>query len=129
MSRRSFSRKERVRLFTLYAGECYLCAGKIAIGDAWEIEHVIAWELTRDDEDGNLRLAHVKCHKVKTAGDIRIIRKSDRVHANHIGAFKPSTRGFRKPTDTIYDWRQHRYVRISSGDDRDAQDAVERRGK
>ena len=91
--RRSFSRKDRVRLFGLHNGECYLCAGKIMVGEAWDIEHVVPWELTRDDSDDNLRLAHQKCHKAKTATDIRFIRKADRVHANHIGAKKPS-RGF-----------------------------------
>ena len=66
-SRKSFSQKERVRLFTLNKGVCYLCNGKIDAGQAWEIEHVIPWALTRDDSDDNLRLAHVKCHKAKTA--------------------------------------------------------------
>lgn len=88
--RKSFSRKERVRLFEHYKGECYLCSGKIQVGEAWDIEHIVPWELTRDDSDDNLRLAHVACHKVKTADDVRAIRKADRIKAKHIGAVKPS---------------------------------------
>ncbi len=87
MSRRSFSRKDRARLFQLYAGRCYLCDGAISVGEAWDIEHVIPWELTRDDSDDNLRLAHKKCHKAKTAVDIRTIRKSDRQRDKHTGTF------------------------------------------
>ena len=89
-SRHSFSRKERGRLFALYAGCCYLCEGKITASQAWEIEHVIPWELTRDDSDGNLRLAHKKCHAVKTAKDIRELRHSDRVRDRNTGTLRPA---------------------------------------
>ncbi len=68
-SRKSFSKKDRARLFLLYKGECYLCKGGIdSTKEAYEIEHVIPWALTQDDSDDNLRLAHVKCHKEKTHG-------------------------------------------------------------
>ena len=98
-TRKHFSQRERVRLFELNTGSCYLCSQKIQVGEVWEIEHVIPWELTRDDTDSNLRLAHVKCHKVKTAADVRSIRKADRVKAKHIGAWPESrakikSRGF-----------------------------------
>ena len=109
-SRHSISRKDRARLFSLYAGECYLCNGKIGPAEAWEIEHVIPWELTRDDSDDNLRLAHKKCHAAKTANDIRAIRKADRNRDKHNGTFKPSGRGFYRPPGTEYDWRAGRYV-------------------
>lgn len=90
MSRKSFHARERGRIFNLYGGVCYLCEGKIHVGEAWEIEHCIPWELSRDDSDENLRLAHVKCHKVKTASDIRTIRKSDRQRDKHTGAMPRS---------------------------------------
>lgn len=57
--------------------------------EAWELEHVIAFELTRDDTDENLRPAHVKCHKAKTKDDVRAISKAKRVSAKHLGAKKP----------------------------------------
>jgi 5-methylcytosine-specific restriction enzyme A len=90
--RKHFSQRERVRLFTLNGGKCHLCHHPIKVGDAWEIEHEIAWELTRDDSDENLKLAHIACHKVKTADDVRSIRKADRMKAKHIGAW-PEPRG------------------------------------
>lgn len=103
MTRKHFSQRERVRLFTLNGGKCHLCTMSIKVGETWEIEHEIPWELTRDDSDGNLKLAHVHCHKIKTAQDVRDIRKADRLYAKNIGAFpKPKgnsriqSRGFPK---------------------------------
>jgi hypothetical protein len=75
---------------------------------------------------GNCQVLCRAHHAEKTfITDVPTIAKGKRVHANHIGA-KKIARGFRKPSGTEYSWAQHRYVRISSGDDRDAQDAVER---
>lgn len=89
MTRKHFSQRERIRLFTLNGGKCYLCDMPIKVGEAWEMEHVIPWELTRDDSDDNVKPAHVHCHKIKTASDVRGIRKADRIRAKHIGAIKP----------------------------------------
>lgn len=89
--RKSFSKKDRARLFTLYAGECHLCSGKIdGTVEAWEIEHVIPWALTQDDSDPNLRLAHVKCHRVKTVDDRQRISKAERQRLKHMGAWPSS---------------------------------------
>jgi 5-methylcytosine-specific restriction protein A len=90
MKRPSFNRKERQRLRDLYKSTCYLCGGEITDDQAWEIEHVVMWELTHDNSDDNLRLAHAKCHKVKTADDIRGIRKADRIRAKNNGTDPPS---------------------------------------
>lgn len=101
MSRKRFSMRERVRLFELHRGVCHLCAQKIQVGETWELEHIVPWELTRDDSDDNVKPAHAKCHKVKTADDIAAIRKADRIRAKHIGAYPKSrariqSRGFPK---------------------------------
>ena len=92
MSRKHFSQRERVRLFTLNDGKCYLCNMPIKVGDPWELEHVIPWALTRDDSDDNVRPAHVHCHKPKTVDDVKGIRKMDRIFAKHVGAW-PKPRG------------------------------------
>lgn len=101
MGRKSFSRKDRVRLFDLHGGKCHLCDQKIKVGDAWDLEHIVPWELTRDDSDDNVKPAHKSCHKIKTADDVAAIRKSDRVRAKHMGAWPKSkskipSRGFSK---------------------------------
>ena len=89
----------RARIFDRYKGVCYLSNTVIRAGDAWELEHIVPWELTRDDSDENVKPAHFKCHKVKTADDVAAIRKADRVKAKHIGAWpepraKIKSRGF-----------------------------------
>lgn len=101
MARKSFSRKERVRLFDLHGGACHLCQQKIKVGEAWDLEHIVPWELTRDDSDDNVKPAHKSCHKVKTADDVAAIRKADRIRAKHLGAWPKSkskipSRGFNK---------------------------------
>lgn len=100
MARRSFSRKDRARIFTAHDGVCHLCAGKIGVAEAWEVEHVIPFALTQDDSDGNLRPAHIKCHRVKTHQEDRPrISKAERQRAKHLGTWPKSraplqSRGF-----------------------------------
>lgn len=100
MTRKSFSKKDRARIFAANAGECHLCGGKIdGTVEAWEIEHVIPYALTQDDSDTNLRPAHIKCHRVKTVDDRQRISKAERQRLKHIGAWPKSktpikSRGF-----------------------------------
>lgn len=106
MSRKRFSRRERGRLFNLHHGKCHLCNGKIQVGDDWDLEHIIPWELTRDDSDDNVKPAHKSCHKTKTADDVKAIRKADRKRAKHIGAWPDSkhkikSRGFEKRNENV----------------------------
>ena len=91
-ARKSFSKKDRARLFGLYAGQCYLCNGAIdGTREAYEIEHVIPWALTQDDSDDNLRLAHVKCHKAKTHGPERaMLNKTERMRLKANGHWPKS---------------------------------------
>lgn len=91
MSRKTFNRKDRARIFSAHDGCCHLCTGKIAVGEAWEVEHVIPYALTQDDSDGNLRPAHVKCHSVKTHTEDRPrISKAERQRAKHMGTWPKS---------------------------------------
>lgn len=108
MPRKRFSSKERVRLFDLHGGKCHLCGEKVQVGEAWDLEHIVPWELTQDDSDDNVRPAHKSCHKAKTADDVRGIRKADRAKAKHIGAVK---RGWWKPDGAKFNWQTGRYER------------------
>lgn len=95
--RRSLTRDQRARLFLEHSGICHLCGTRIQAerGEAWEVEHVHALEMSGRDDWNNLRPAHIACHKVKTAEDKATIAKSNRLRARHLGIKKPST--FRKP--------------------------------
>ena len=93
--RKTHSRKDRARIFAGNDGKCHLCEGRIAVGEAWEVEHVIPYALTQDDSDGNLKPAHIKCHRVKTTDDVTAIAKVERIRAKHFGFTKK--RGWWKP--------------------------------
>jgi 5-methylcytosine-specific restriction protein A len=91
MARKRFTPKDRARIFAANGGICHICQGKIdGVREVFEIEHVIAWELTRDDSDDNLRPAHAACHKRKTHGEDRpAINQAKRREAKHTGAIRP----------------------------------------
>ena len=89
MTRRKRTTLQRAAIFEAAGGVCHICEAKVGAHEAWELEHVIPFELTRDDSDDNLRPAHVKCHKSKTATDKRAIAKAKRVNAKFIGAHTP----------------------------------------
>lgn len=93
--RKSLTRNQRAELFLEHGGICYLCKCVINAGrgEAWEVEHVEAREISGRDDWANLRPAHVDCHKVKTKEDKAIIAKCNRVRNKHLGVKKPS-RGF-----------------------------------
>lgn len=93
MGRKHFTDKDRARIFAANNGCCHLCEQKIdGVREAWEIEHVIAWELTRDDSDDNLRPAHIDCHKQKTHKQDRpAINQAKRREAKHTGVKRASS--------------------------------------
>jgi 5-methylcytosine-specific restriction endonuclease McrA len=92
--RKSFSRSERVRLFELHKGICHICEHKIdGVREKWEVEHVIPFEMTRDNSNENCKPAHVICHKGKTKQDVKDIAKCKRREAAHIGA-KPKSKAW-----------------------------------
>ena len=81
------------------------------LGKGVEFDHELPAELGGDNSLDNCRAVCLPCHRFKTTGDIRRIRKADRQRDKHDGTFKPSSRGFRKPKDTKFDWHLGRYVR------------------
>lgn len=77
--RPSMSKARRARIWERDGGLCYLCGVKVALGEAWDVEHRIAWGLSFDDSDGNLAVAHkAGCHAAKTKDDVRRIAKAKR---------------------------------------------------
>lgn len=76
--RPSMSKLRRARIFAQHDGVCELCCHKIT--GLYEIEHRIAWAISRDDSDANLYPAHPECHAVKTSGhDAPTIAKTKRM--------------------------------------------------
>ena len=93
--RKSLTRNQRAELFLQRGGICYLCGCRIQAerGEAWEVEHMEAREISGRDDWDNLRPAHIACHKVKTKEDKKIIAKCNRVRNKALMGKKPS-RGF-----------------------------------
>jgi 5-methylcytosine-specific restriction enzyme A len=89
---RRMSPTRRARIFAAHDGRCHLCGEKIdGTRERWEVEHLVAYALTRDDSDENLAPAHVACHAAKTALDVAAIAKAARVARKHIGAHRPKS--------------------------------------
>lgn len=113
MARKRFTDKDRARIFANTHGVCHLCNEKIdGVREAWEVEHVIAWELTRDDSDDNLRPAHKSCHKVKTHTEDRpAINKAKRREAKHTGVKRATSKlaaAPKPPKPSKFDMTQRR---------------------
>ncbi len=91
--RRRWSTTARVRIFLAAEGQCHVCGGRIAVGDRWELSHLVPLELGGPDTEENLRPAHYRCHRDLTARvDVPAIAKAKRRQAAHIGACTPSRR-------------------------------------
>lgn len=77
--RKSFSAKDRAKVFAAHGGICYLSGVKIGSADDWQIEHVIPLALGGTNDVENLRPALTDPHKVKTKDDVRSISKAKRI--------------------------------------------------
>jgi len=107
MARRNFTKAvivQRIKAATkdgvVYCDGCGLPCRK------WEIDHIKADAIhVEEDKDAsatfeNSRLLCIPCHAEKTKSDVKIIAKSKRQEANHLGAKvskqKIVSRGFQK---------------------------------
>jgi 5-methylcytosine-specific restriction protein A len=89
MPRKKRTTAQRLAIFKAHHGVCHLCGMPIQVGEKWELEHVIALEISGDDSDANLRPAHLVCHADKTKADVKAIAKVKRVEAKHHSAKAP----------------------------------------
>lgn len=84
----------RLRIFDRANGRCHISGRKIMAGEKWELEHVKALILGGEHREFNLAPALVAPHKAKTAVEMSVKAKTDRVRARHLGI--KTGRGFRK---------------------------------
>ena len=80
----------RLRVFERHHGICYLSGRKIMPGDKWQLEHPLALINGGENRESNLAPALVEPHKIKTAADVKLKAKNDRVRKKHLGIKKPS---------------------------------------
>jgi 5-methylcytosine-specific restriction endonuclease McrA len=80
----------RDRAFARAKGRCHLSGRKILPGDKWELEHVKALALGGGHRESNLAPAIVVAHKEKTAAEVGIISKADRMRRKANGTWPKS---------------------------------------
>jgi 5-methylcytosine-specific restriction enzyme A len=76
----------RARVFLAHGGVCHITGRKIAPGEKWELDHVVALINGGENKESNLAPALAWAHKAKTARDVAQKAKDARVRAKHIGA-------------------------------------------
>lgn len=91
----------RLRVFDRHRGVCHISGRKIMAGEKWELEHVKALILGGEHREANLAPALVAPHKAKTALEMGVKAKTDRIRLKHIGAYPKSPhrlqgRGFQR---------------------------------
>lgn len=101
MARQEFSRKTRQEALRRSGLKCEasgqrygLEEGQRCYGDlsrGVQFDHDVPDQLGGDNGLENCRAICVQCHKIKTRGDIRQIRKSDRQRDKHLGIIKPKS--------------------------------------
>jgi len=91
VKRKSLSAKIRLQIFQNHKGLCHICGGKVSVGEAWDVEHVIPLAMGGDDNETNWAVAHVKCHREKTVSDVVGIAKAKRREARHRGSHQSRT--------------------------------------
>jgi len=94
MTRRRMNTTRRARIFQDANGVCHICGEQIdGTRERWDADHVIPLEISGDDSDDNLRPAHERCHRAKTAQtDVPTIAKCKRVAAKHSGAYETKSK-------------------------------------
>lgn len=80
--------KVRDRIFTR-DNRCHLCEQPIQVGEKWDLDHVKALINGGENREKNLRPAHRKCHKVKTARDVAEKAKVAAIRMRHNGSARP----------------------------------------
>ncbi|QRG09831.1 HNH endonuclease [Xanthobacter dioxanivorans] len=80
----------KLRIWAREEGRCYLTGKKIRPGDAYEFEHKLALCLGGEHRESNIALALKDAHKAKTAEDVALRAKSDRIRKRHLGIRQPS---------------------------------------
>ncbi len=75
----------RLRVFNRAGGRCHICGRKIAAGEYWECDHVIALCNDGENREDNLSPACCNCCRPKTARDVSEKSKVNKKRLKHLG--------------------------------------------
>ena len=79
----------KLRVFEAHDGRCWLTGRKIMPGDLWDMDHKIALCNGGEHRESNLAPALREEHRKKTAEDVKMRAKADRVRKRHLGIHQP----------------------------------------
>ena len=85
------SKAVRLRIFDAHGGRCHVTGRKIGAGDKWALDHITALCNGGENRESNLAPILEEAHKAKTAEDVAIKAKTNRIRAKHLGLHKPKT--------------------------------------
>lgn len=83
--RRNRSNKERAQIFLAGNGRCHWCGDKILAGERWQGDHVRPLCFDGADVIANMLPIHVRCHKRKSAGEVKALAKAYRIINKRLG--------------------------------------------
>jgi 5-methylcytosine-specific restriction protein A len=81
----------RMRVFLKHDGRCHITGRKITPGDYWECDHIVALCNGGEHRESNLAPALRDAHRQKTASDVKLRAKIDRIRKRNMGIKKKST--------------------------------------
>ncbi|CTQ67222.1 HNH endonuclease [Roseibium alexandrii] len=93
------------RVFIRHKGRCHRTGRRIHVTDKWDTDHVKALGLGGENRESNLApILRDEAHKEKTAEEVTMMRKADRMRRKHNGTWPKSkasiqSRGFPKTRD------------------------------
>ena len=104
----------QLRVWARCNGTCYLTKIKIRPGMAYQIDHIIALCNGGSHRESNLAIVLSEAHKRKTADDVRLRAKIDRIRKKHAGIetrkgpAMPGTRasGIKRKINGQVEWRR-----------------------
>ena len=80
----------RTRVFVNAGGVCHISKRKIRPGEPWDCDHVLALCDGGENRESNLAPALRDKHREKTADDVALRAKTDRIRAKHLGTWPES---------------------------------------
>lgn len=81
----------RLRVFERFGGVCQLTGRKIMVGDQWDCDHARALVNGGEHRESNLQPVLRAAHRKKTAEDVKLKAKADRVRKKHLGLHAPKS--------------------------------------
>lgn len=82
----------KLRVWERCGGRCAITGRKIMPGDAYDFDHIIALSVGGVHRESNLQVVLKDPHRAKTAEDVKLKAKLQRIALKHHGLFPKSKR-------------------------------------